>query len=676
MPVTTEADQRAAQQLKTRLERTWSAFFAQFGSFRPIQLAALPAVLDGHNVVIAAPTAGGKTEAALAGLIERHCPPLLNQISSAELHLIYIVPTRALVHDLARRLEQPLAHLRLPLAVKTHDENTLNPSSPASVLITTPESLDSLLMRHPRLLITLRALVIDELHLFDGTSRGDQLRVLLNRIRRIKAYAMRTGVIASDAVQYVALSATLTNPLDIAHRYFPNPVVIQSPGKRPLSTDLIELDPENPIALLDYLQTFQSHGWHKALVFCNSRAEVELIAAIIRSDSVFGDAVFTHYSNIPTKRRHAVEADFASRGTAICVATSTLELGIDIGDVDVVLMIGVPNSPQSFWQRIGRGSRRLETTVMAGFWRTATEALLYQALCASADLDPPDEASTAFQQGVAVQQMFSLIGQNHNGSIRLMELRELFDGLLDHDLLLPIVGHLVDIGYLQPGRSDEWRAGPQLNTLIDQQSMSAPPFSLHSNIRISRQIEVRHQGTQEVIAWVDPAWVLHETLTLEGRSMRIEWSGDNAVWVTGDNLPAIDRGHFTPSRQVISYELAQMLRQWQKIDQSFIAVAPDRWRLNHYSGDIYGRVLTALLPCLPGEHPGLYLEMDQNPDSLSMLTEDVVLDYIHHHVRQIEPLLNLTPYHRLLPPAVQRQTVVEQFNLPRFMAILHRCPGK
>jgi ATP-dependent helicase Lhr and Lhr-like helicase len=130
-----------AHALKDRLPRTWGAFFGRYGNFTPVQSAAIPLLLDGENAVLCAPTASGKTEAALAPLIEQHLPPL----RPVRLTLLYLLPTRALINDLAARLALPLDTLRVSYAVKTRDLDSFDPKHPADFLLTTPESLDALL---------------------------------------------------------------------------------------------------------------------------------------------------------------------------------------------------------------------------------------------------------------------------------------------------------------------------------------------------------------------------------------------------------------------------------------------------------------------------------------------------------------------------------------------------
>ncbi|MEI2693185.1 MAG: DEAD/DEAH box helicase [Anaerolineae bacterium] len=132
-----------------------------------------------------APTASGKTEAVIAPLLERH---LLGAEAPHDgepaLRILYICPTRALVRDLYERLAPALAQLQVTLGMKSGDTGPVSASRPPTVLITTPESTNSLLTREPRLLAGLQAIVLDEIHLFDGGVRGDHLRCLLRRIEQ------------------------------------------------------------------------------------------------------------------------------------------------------------------------------------------------------------------------------------------------------------------------------------------------------------------------------------------------------------------------------------------------------------------------------------------------------------------------------------------------------------
>jgi len=650
-------DERAARlALKARLPRTWSAFFARHGNFTDVQV-----------------TASGKTEAAVVPLIERHCPP-----GRSGLTLLYLTPTRALVNDLLRRLSLPLDVLRLPLSVKTRDQNTFRPDCPNPLLITTPESLDSLLTSHARVLADLRGVVLDELHLFDGTPRGDHLRVLLNRLRRIRQYAHSVGDAPDSALQYVALSATLRQPALTASRYFPNAeVIVSEGGARALEAELIALPGESPDALRDYLATFRRHGWRKALAFCNSRVEVEAYAAAVRKGSLFGDAVYVHYSNIATPRRRETEQAFASAEAAICFATTTLELGIDVGDIDTVLLIGPPGSREAFAQRIGRGNRRGDTMRAACFFRNALEKLIFATLIGDTSVPEP-VASGWFRPSVGVQQIFSLIKQNPSGAVREQELAATFDDLLTAADLRAMLGELELRRYLRPGRPGEWKPGPKLHALFDQQNAATCPLSLYSNIanQGGPRIEIRDQHTHATVAFAEAQWLAGPVLVLEGREMRVQWVDGEALWVVGHQGDE-DSEHlrYRALRQHLDYRLTRCLPLAFGLrvgDAPALPTVP-RWWLFHWLGDVYGHVFRDLLArserAVTAPEPALGVVLPSRPaESLwSSWDKELVAEYLGENFRAIERLLSMGPYQNLLPRSLAVRSVMEQFDIPAFL---------
>jgi len=668
-------DERASRlALKDRLPRTWSAFFARHGNFTAVQVAAIPPILAGRNVIVSAPTASGKTEAALAPLIERHCPP-----GRSGLTLLYLTPTRALVNDLLKRLSLPLATLRLPLSVKTRDQTTFRPNRPTPLLITTPESLDSLLTSQARLLADVRGVVLDELHLFDGTPRGDHLRALLNRLRRIRQHASSVGDAPDSAVQYVALSATLDEPVRTASRYFPDAeVIVSEGGARALEAELIALPDDSTDALRDYLATFRRRGWRKALAFCNSRAEVETYAAAVRRASPFGDAVYVHYSNIATPRRRATEQAFASAEAAICFATTTLELGIDIGDIDTVLLIGPPGSRTGFAQRIGRGNRRGVHTRAACFFRSPLEQLIFASLVDGDAVEEAPETPGRFRPSVAVQQVFSLIKQSPSGAVREHELAVTFGDLLSAADLRALLGELELRRYLRPGRPGEWKPGPRLDALFDQQNAAACPLSLYSNIanQGGPRVEIRDQHTHATVAFAEAQWLSSPVLVLEGREVRVQWVDGEALWVAGYQGRE-DSNHlrYRALRQHLDYRLARCLPQALGLHVGDAAALPtvQGWWLFHWLGDVYGHVFRDLLAraghAVKAPEPALAVVLPDRPVAAlwSGWDADLVADYLDAAYRATAHLLSMGPYQHLLPRALAVQSVIEQFDIPAFL---------
>jgi ATP-dependent helicase Lhr and Lhr-like helicase len=680
--ITTDLAARLA--LKARLPRAWPAFFERHGNFTRAQLAAIPALLDGHNILLCAPTAGGKTEAAVAPLIERHCSP---DRPTQGPRILYLTPTRALANDLAARLAHPLESLGLTLGIKTRDQSTFRLNHPPDLLITTPESADSTLAAQAKTFASLRAIVLDELHLFNGTPRGDQLRAVLSRIRRVRAYAEERGDAPDAEIQYAALSATIE--ASAAGRYFDGAVVIQVPGSRPIAAETLPLAPDRADALIAYLATFRARGWRKALAFCNSRAEVEAYATAVRARSPFDDAVYVHYSNIEAHRRREIERSFAEADAAICFASSTLELGIDIGDIDIVILIGPPGSRNSFVQRIGRGNRRGSGMRVVCFYRTPLERLLFAALLDD-DRRPtshedlygrPSVATPAqahFRPAVAVQQIFSLLKQSRTAAVRLAELASLFAGMLSPGDLQEILGELQLRDYLKVGRPGEWRPGDRLNELFDRQAGAQPGPSIYSNIQSAdiRQIEIRDQHTRRTVARVDALWLSREALTLEGRPVNVEWCDGEALWVAAYH----DRGGEAPgssiyrsARQLLSYDLARLLpaQLGLPLDAAPFVGTPEGWYWFHWLGDLYGQAALDLLryraPAEESARPGLCLRLADEPQSPPAWTEEQVIRYLEDNYRRFESLLALGPFQTLLPLKMRRRAIVEQFDVPRFL---------
>jgi ATP-dependent Lhr-like helicase len=657
--------------LQARLARTWGAFFARHGNFTETQRLAIPLLLDGKNLVLSAPTASGKTEAVLAPLVENYLFPLRSQA----LRILYILPTRALIHDLFKRLKPICENLQISLAMKTHDFNDFNPQAPSDILLTTPESLDSLLANQAKTLIHLQAVILDELHSLDNTVRGDQLRILLKRLQQIRDYAYSQEDTETPKVQYVALSATFSESRLFDERYLPNPTSLTIRGQRQIHAEFIPLDPENPQVLLEYFAIFQARGWRKALAFCNTRAEVEAYAMFIRqAKTAFGEQVFTHYSNLAPERRHEIEKQFAESSAALCLATNTLELGIDIGSIDLVLLIGAPSDSAAFYQRIGRANRRQRRTQMACFYRSHLEQMLFELLPSL----EPNNIVAPFRLSVLIQQLFSLLKQSPSHALRLAPLSKLLGDFVSQHELEQILGHLQALDYLKVARLGEWRAGTRLNKLIDQQAYQDKSLSLYSNIDSVNQqsVEVRDKYSQKIIARVDRQWLARDSLTLEGQPLNVLWQDKRHLWVS--NSAKADDSDSTPfylsARQFLSFELAQALGKqlnWQTNTAPFVKDAQGGVYLFHWLGAIYGQIFYDLLR--PYRHVyktsqvELCLYFAEVPQTFPVWQESEIETYLKRHFMSYESLLQLGAYHFLLPKALRKKEVIRQLNLPRFL---------
>lgn len=336
-------------------------------SLRPVQELAGEAILDGKNAVVLAPTAGGKTEAAMfpaiANLVEREPDGV---------GVIYIAPIKALLNNQEERIGTYAEMVGLRRFVWHGDVSDAAKrkfvKEPAEILMTTPESLEVMLVspRSPvqRLFKDLRLVVIDEVHALAGTDRGAHLMSVIERL----------APSAANDVQRVGLSATVGNPdrilawLQGSSRR--EGVVVQPPripAKRDLSVGL-----HLSVTGVANEAATRAAG-KKSLFFCQSRALTETVADRMRGRSI---DVFVHHSSVSLEERKAAEQRFAHGTNACIVCTSTLELGIDVGDLDLVFQANVPSTVSSFMQRMGRTGRRPGTTANTAFLCEEPEAVL------------------------------------------------------------------------------------------------------------------------------------------------------------------------------------------------------------------------------------------------------------------------------------------------------------
>ncbi len=338
---------RTLQTLRSPLQKLphcYRPFYRSFQGLHAHQHEAIAPLMAGQDLLLQAPTGAGKTEAVLAPILERLIQG--GRQSSA----IYIVPTRALAGDLRRRLSTPLKELSLRLALRTGDSRWRGGALP-HLLITTPESLD-VLLGSPNsdvraLMMQIQSFIIDEAHIFVGQPRGSHLSLLLKRLQRRQA----------QRIQRVALSATLAAAPEVIQQFGldPQTVLLADARQRPIEARLVLLKEQHE--LISLLRDLNGHFGHKKLlVFVNRRSLCDQLFQLIQGQVDFH--CHLHYSNIDLEQRQRVEREFRAQHQALCIATSTLELGIDIGDVDGVLLIEPPNSVASFLQRVGRANRR------------------------------------------------------------------------------------------------------------------------------------------------------------------------------------------------------------------------------------------------------------------------------------------------------------------------------
>lgn len=493
--------------LKRRLGSCWNVFFGGFGRLTPVQADALPILLDRRNALLASPTASGKSEAVLAPVV-RH---LLDEGSETRgPGVLYIAPTRALIADLERRFRTLLKQLELTAAFRTSDSPHL-PTPFPRLLFTTPESFDSLLCRRRGIWSNVRTLVLDELHLLDNTYRGDQLRVL---VRRLGQHLDNTQL------HKVILSATVPDPAAMAQRYIGPAEVVSTGEQRGLQFEVVD-DLEDALALCREVRR------HKLIAFCNSRRDCEQFAADVAAQRLWpAGNIFVHHASLSASERRHTEAGLREARSALCFATMTLELGIDIGDVSGILLCGPPPDAEAFVQRLGRGCRR-ESAVFAVGIATSDEEkesfARYELMMRNSFLQPvPYEPDLS----VVVQQLFSILFAARAG-LKPGKYAEPLLALATPGQLEEIVDHLVAEEFLvrRPGLL---AAGEKVMDMGER-------GHLHTNIADRKPVEVYDEGTGRLLGEIgynpDPSG----NMALGGRAWRVTGrkSGRLLVQATG-----------------------------------------------------------------------------------------------------------------------------------------------
>jgi ATP-dependent Lhr-like helicase len=418
---------------------------------RPVQSMTIDAVLDGANSVVLAPTAGGKTEAAIFPLLSR----ILSE-SLAPVAVLYVCPIRALLNNQEERLQSYGRMVGIDV-FKWHGDVSDSRKhrfrdNPAHVLMTTPESLEVMMISactDARALFGgLSAVVIDEVHAFAGDDRGAHLAALLERL----------GAMCARDVQRIGLSATVGNPQVIGQW-------LQGSSRRAFRL----VDPPRPTPQRDLrIDVSGDLGdaaagiagiarGKKSLVFVESRSKAEKVAHALGGSGV---EVFIHHSSVSRADRALAEEQFARGENTAIVCTSTMELGIDVGDLDQVIQVDAPASVASFLQRLGRTGRRASTRANCTFFCLSPESLLQSvALLRLAEVGWVEDVRPASQaMHVLAHQVMALILQEGGlsrhrllpwveaaypfSSVRPERLQELIDTMLSREILYEADGLL------------------------------------------------------------------------------------------------------------------------------------------------------------------------------------------------------------------------------------------
>lgn len=343
-------------------------FLKDHSSFTKIQKLSFPVLDAGHNALIVAPTGAGKTEAAIL--------PMLNAIANAKdkngIKMLYITPLRALNRDMLIRMEKLCSQFAISMSIRhgdtTNKERARQIKKPPEVLITTPETLQSILPTKYLgvALYNLKYVVIDEIHELYSNKRGAQLSIALERLEE-KAHAF----------QRVGLSATVGNSNTISKflcgdrhceivdsgeiKKTEISVIYPSKPKRTYKDFMEKFGLDQPsVARLEAITEEIKNG-ESTLVFANTRQIVEALGSrltYIEKEKPFG-GIGVHHSSIEKTERIKMESDFKTGAIKGLLATSSLELGIDIGSINKVIQYGSPRQALRLIQRVGRSGHSI-----------------------------------------------------------------------------------------------------------------------------------------------------------------------------------------------------------------------------------------------------------------------------------------------------------------------------
>ncbi|MGW6057547.1 DEAD/DEAH box helicase [Streptomyces sp. NPDC055189] len=419
---------------------------------RPLQESAIGPVMAGEDAVLLAPTAGGKTEAASFPLLSRMTAERWTGTS-----VVYVCPLKALLNNLLPRLETYSGWLGRSAALWHGDvaasrRKRILAERP-DILLTTPESLEAMLVSthtdHKAFFAGLRTVVIDEVHAFAGDDRGWHLLAVLERLQKT----------VGRPVQRIGLSATVGNPAELL-----NWLQGAAAGQRPSRVVAPHLD-ETPVnrsvappaadIQLDYVGSVENaatviaslHRGEKRLVFCESRRLVEELGEKLR---LRGVATYLSHASLSVDERRRAEEAFAEARDCVIVSTSTLELGIDVGDLDRVIQLDAPATVASFLQRLGRTGRRTDTMRNCLFLALSRDGLLAAAALLVQWSKGWVEPVTAPPEPrhIVAQQIIALCLQEHQVGDQLWA--EWWNGFgpFAGAAAEPIVRHLVSEGYL------------------------------------------------------------------------------------------------------------------------------------------------------------------------------------------------------------------------------------
>jgi len=346
------------------LPEPFAGWFAARGwQARPHQLALAEASLAGESALLIAPTGGGKTLAGFLGsLIELKDKALRSNTEIPALHTLYISPLKALAVDVQRNLMAPVGDMDLPIRIEARTGDTpahvrqRQRRNPPDILLTTPEQLALFIASdHAKdFFADLKCVIIDEVHAMAASKRGDLLSLGLSTLAGW-----------APACRFIGLSATVKAPEELARWLSPEARIIRAVGGVSAEVDILVSRERIPwsghsgrFAVPEVYEAIK--GAKMALVFVNTRAQAEVMFQELWRANEDNLPIALHHGSLARDQRVRVEAAMAAGRLKAVVCTSTLDLGIDWGEVDLVIQMGAPKGAARLVQRIGRANHRMD----------------------------------------------------------------------------------------------------------------------------------------------------------------------------------------------------------------------------------------------------------------------------------------------------------------------------
>ncbi|MBY0552601.1 MAG: DEAD/DEAH box helicase [Candidatus Obscuribacterales bacterium] len=657
------ADLQTDRSIERKLRHTWGFFFARHGRLRDVQRAAIPVLLKGQNALVCSPTASGKTEAVVVPLVER----LLTR--GGKWTLLYIIPTRALVNDLYERLYRPLSDMGVVLARRT-GEHRVSLDKDVNVLLTTPESLDSLLCRarknNGHYLQHVSAVVVDEIHLLADSPRGEQVRWLLERLKRLRAFAKESGWIHDSTIQLVGLSASVRQPHVVKEQFFgTEAALIESAGQRKIEH---VGDPHAAERTEDWLPGYLAQAARplKVLIFANSRVRVDALAEVMPNLVPSDFVCFGHHGSLSKSIREEVEERFKIESNVVMMSTSTLEIGIDIGDIDLVVLDSPPSDIGALLQRIGRGNRRTDTTKIMTCSLKEHEPLVHRSMLLCAEKGDFGGEWKGLQLSTALQQILSFIYQRGRRSTDAVEM--FVRSMLPETLAGGLVDNLVSNGMLR----DHGGAV----TLGELAQDFAESGRIHSVIESNDGLSIRDEKTGKVIAKGISAH--KETISIAGAKMNVTAKKGKFVDVTRGTMTSAEKVSYQSSPPAPQMAQAYAIRRYLNLESTSwpILNSPDETVVFHLGGTQVRALLWLLFEIYDegglGKCNDFFLVSGplQKPAWISSVQNGRVLLGVEKHVERLEKLLSRPKANLYLPSSHRVQEVLTWLNFETTMDVI------